>query len=89
MKKSPFRHVEGMGEFFTEDMEVYHDRGGMTVGLPNFVGVLRVNLCGNPDSRLRREAVAGTVRVAEEGQRALWRHSLGRTLVLHLGQGQA
>ncbi len=55
--------VKTMGEFFTEDVEFYHDRSGITLGLTNLVGVLRVNLCGNPDSRLKREAVDGTVRV--------------------------
>lgn len=52
-----------MREFFTEDVEFYHDRGGPTVGLAKLVGTLRDNLCGNPDSRLRREAVDGTVRI--------------------------
>ena len=55
--------VEAMAGFFTEDMEFYHDRGGMTLGLASFVGTLRNNLCGRPDSRLKREAVEGTVHV--------------------------
>jgi hypothetical protein len=55
--------VKTMGEFFTEDVEFYHDRGGMTLGLANLVGSLRTNLCSNPDWRLRREPVEGTVRV--------------------------
>jgi hypothetical protein len=55
--------VEAMAAFFPEDVEFYHDRGGPTLGLTNFVGTLRQGLCGRPDSRLRREAVAGTVRV--------------------------
>jgi ketosteroid isomerase-like protein len=55
--------VPAMAEFFTEDVEFYHDRGGATLGHPAFVAALREGLCGNPDSRLRREAVDGTVHV--------------------------
>jgi ketosteroid isomerase-like protein len=55
--------VPAMAEFFTEDVEFYHDRGGATLGHPAFVAALREGLCGNPDSTLRREAVDGTVHV--------------------------
>jgi hypothetical protein len=49
--------------FFTDDVEFYHDRGGATFGADNLVTSLKNNLCGNPDSRLRREVVEGTVKV--------------------------
>lgn len=55
--------VKAMSEFFTEDVEFYHDRGGTTLGHPAFVAALRDDLCGSRDSTLRREAVAGTVHV--------------------------
>jgi uncharacterized protein DUF4440 len=55
--------VAGMGDFFTEDVEFYHDRGGMTVGRAALVGTIRDNLCSKPDWRLRREVVEGSVRV--------------------------
>jgi hypothetical protein len=55
--------VEAMAAFFPEDVEFYHDRGGPTLGLTSLVGTTRQSLCGRPDSRLRREAVEGTVRV--------------------------
>ena len=55
--------VPAMAEFFTEDVEFYHDRGGPTLGHPAFVAALREGLCGNPSSTLRREAVDGTVHV--------------------------
>lgn len=48
---------------FTDDVEFYHDKGGPTIGLDNFMNALKTGLCGNPDSRLRREAVEGTVKV--------------------------
>jgi hypothetical protein len=55
--------VKSMGEFFTDDVEFYHDRGGITLGLAGLVGTIRDNLCRNPEWRLRRQAVDGTVRV--------------------------
>jgi hypothetical protein len=55
--------VPAMADFFTEDIEFYHDRGGATIGHAPFVAELRNGLCGNPDSRLRRDAVEGTVKL--------------------------
>jgi ketosteroid isomerase-like protein len=55
--------VKAMAEYFTEDVEFYHDRGGPTIGHPAFVASLRKDLCGNPDFRIRREAVDGSVHV--------------------------
>src|SRR5688500_7525241 len=49
--------------FFTEDVEFYHDKGGVTMGARALIESLNRNICGNADSRLRREAVAGTVKV--------------------------
>ena len=55
--------VEKMQHFFTDDVEFYHDRGGLTLGLENLITSLRKNLCGNENSKLRREAIEGTVKV--------------------------
>jgi len=49
--------------FFTADIEFYHDRGGLTVGIEALDAALAKNLCGG-DTRLRREPVAGTVRIS-------------------------
>jgi hypothetical protein len=51
------------GAMFTDDVEFYHDKGGVVTGHENFMLALKNGLCGNPDSRLRREAVKGTVDV--------------------------
>jgi hypothetical protein len=48
---------------FTEDVEFYHDKGGPTIGFDNFMNAVETGLCGNPDSRLRREAVGRTVQI--------------------------
>ena len=52
-----------MRGFFTEDVEFYHDKGGMTLGLAAVNKTTETNLCGGA-SRIRREPVAGTIRVS-------------------------
>ena len=49
--------------FFTDDVEFYHDKGGATFGLQALVASFNKNLCGNSDYHLRREAVEGTVKI--------------------------
>jgi len=55
--------TEKFSQFFTEDMEFYHDKGGATLGLENLVSSAKKNLCSSDTFRLRREAVEGTVKV--------------------------
>ncbi len=55
--------VAKMSEFFWPDFEFYHDKGGLTVGLDNFVEILKTGLCGKPNFRLRREAIPDTVKL--------------------------
>ena len=55
--------VEKMSQFFWPDVEFYHDKGGPTIGSAALDETLRQNLCGNPNFRLRREAISGTVKV--------------------------
>jgi hypothetical protein len=50
-------------KFLTNDVEFYHDKGGITTGAPAFIESLSKNLCRNTNYHLRREAVAGTVKV--------------------------
>jgi ketosteroid isomerase-like protein len=47
----------------TDDMEFYHDMGGAMTGKEKFVSAMEKNICGNPAVRLRREALADTIRV--------------------------
>jgi hypothetical protein len=49
--------------FFTDDVEFYHDKGGVTQGLEALAGTIKKNLCSNSDVRLRRQAVAGSLKV--------------------------
>ena len=50
-------------DFFTDDVEFYHDKGGITLGATALAESMAKNLCSNNGFRLRREAVAGTVKV--------------------------
>ncbi|TXK31556.1 nuclear transport factor 2 family protein [Pontibacter qinzhouensis] len=55
--------TEKMNQFVATDVEFYHDKGGPTFGLTSLSASIKNNLCGNPNFRLRREAVKGSVKV--------------------------
>jgi ketosteroid isomerase-like protein len=55
--------VPAMSEYFTDDVEFYHDRGGITLGRAALVKALQDGLCGDPAARTRREAVDGAVKL--------------------------
>ncbi|MEI9920906.1 MAG: nuclear transport factor 2 family protein [Bacteroidota bacterium] len=55
--------TEFMKQFISDDVEFYHDKGGVTNGGENLVNTIKKNLCSNDAYRLRREAVKGTVKV--------------------------
>ena len=55
--------VEKMIQYFSDDMEFYHDKGGPTYGKTAFTETLKKNLCGDAGFRLRREAITETVKV--------------------------
>jgi hypothetical protein len=55
--------TDSQQQFFTEDIEFYHDKGGPLKGIENLMSTIKKNLCGDEKFRLRREAVTGTVKV--------------------------
>jgi hypothetical protein len=55
--------AEKMSQFFWPDIEFYHDKGGPTIGLAPLTETFKKNLCGNPNFRLRREAIPATIKV--------------------------
>lgn len=55
--------VDKMATFFTEDIEFYHDVGGLSVGLERLTNDIRQGLCGSNPVRLRRAAVDGTIEI--------------------------
>ncbi len=51
--------LEKVGSYFTEDLEFYHDLGGLSRGRQTLVDATKNNLCG----KVRRELVAGSLEV--------------------------
>lgn len=51
--------IEKFGSFFTEDLEFYHDQGGLMVGRQNTIDAVKNNVCG----KARRDLVPGTLAV--------------------------
>lgn len=49
--------------FFTEDLEFYHDNGGVTKSRASFIEELEKNFCNEANPKLRRELVKGTLKV--------------------------
>ncbi|MGH8025769.1 MAG: nuclear transport factor 2 family protein, partial [Pseudoxanthomonas sp.] len=54
--------MQAMGELFTEDVELYHDKTGLTSTKGAVLDSLRKGPCANPSMKLRREAVADSLR---------------------------
>ena len=51
--------LEKFSSFFVEDVEFYHDQGGVTLGRQNLTDSVKKNICG----KVTRELVAGTLEV--------------------------
>src|SRR6266487_2436136 len=49
--------------FFTDDLEFYHDRGGLTKSRKTFIEQLKKNFCNEANPKLRRELVKGSLKV--------------------------
>src|ERR1700730_8679838 len=46
--------------FFTDDLEFYHDKGGVTRSRKSLIDELKNNFCGEGKTKLRRELVKGS-----------------------------
>ena len=55
--------IEQLVSMNSADLEFYHDQGGLMVGQQQFASAMKNNICGNPQQRVRRAALADTVRV--------------------------
>jgi hypothetical protein len=49
--------------YLTDDVEFYHDKGGITIGATALIKSLDKNLCSNVNYHLRRKVVPVTVKV--------------------------
>jgi hypothetical protein len=54
--------LSAMQGLFTEDVEFYHDKTGLTSSRAAVIGSLRKGPCADPRMRLRREQVQGSLR---------------------------
>ena len=63
--------LAAMGDFFTDDVEFYHDKGGLTKSRPAMIESLRKGICGDPNRHLRRAPAGKTEYYAMAGNRAL------------------
>ncbi|POY38413.1 nuclear transport factor 2 family protein [Solitalea longa] len=55
-------------KFFTDDMEFYHDKGGITISKAAFIANLKKNFCDpNREVGLKRVLVPGTMKVYPMG----------------------
>jgi uncharacterized protein (TIGR02246 family) len=52
--------LEKFASFFADDVEFYHDQGGVTLGKDNLTESVHKNICGGD---VRRELVPGTLQV--------------------------
>ena len=55
---------QALDKYTADDVEFYHDLGGVTRGRAALTDSVRRNICGNPNMKVRREAVAGHVRTS-------------------------
>jgi hypothetical protein len=49
--------------FFTEDLEFYHEKGGLIITRKSVIEVMRNNLCGQNSNRVRRELIKSSLAV--------------------------
>lgn len=56
-------NIEACAAFLTEDLEFYHDKGGMTTTREDMLATTKQNLCSRPGWKMRREPVAVTLKV--------------------------
>lgn len=56
--------VSKMMEYFSEDIEFYHDKGGITIGIPALASSFEKGVCSNKERfTLRREVIDSSIKV--------------------------
>lgn len=56
-------NIEKLAQLNTDDLEFYHDLGGVMIGKAKFVAAMKNNICASPDRKVRREAIAESIRI--------------------------
>lgn len=55
--------IDKVGTLFTEDLEFYHEKGGLTLTRDATLAIMKKNLCPGGGYHLRRELVQGSMEV--------------------------
>jgi len=55
--------TESVKIYFSEDVEFYHDKGGVTLGAKALAEATKNNLCSRPGWKIRRELIPSSVKV--------------------------
>jgi hypothetical protein len=56
-------NLDLLAQFLSNDIKLYHDKGGMTSGLSNFKKRMQLNIGGDADYKVSSEPVAGTFKL--------------------------
>lgn len=56
-------NVAKMETFFTEDVEFFHDKGGLATTRKTVIDIIKNNLCGESGNRVRRELIQGSLEI--------------------------
>ena len=57
-------NLEKVGFLFTEDVEFYHEKGGLTLTRAGVLETMKANLCSPDSNKVRRELVKSTLQVS-------------------------
>lgn len=52
--------TKNMTKYVCNDIEFYHDKGGITLGKKNLINSIKTNLCSNKNYKIRKELIKGT-----------------------------
>ncbi|MGV3458870.1 MAG: nuclear transport factor 2 family protein [Flavobacterium sp.] len=55
--------TEAVKKYFSDDLEFYHDKGGVTLGAETLAEITKKNLCSRPGWKIRRELIPSSVKV--------------------------
>lgn len=55
--------IDEFEHFISQDLEFYHDQGGLTTNKEDFLNAVKNNICSNPDKKPIRELIKGSLEV--------------------------
>ncbi|QYA25861.1 nuclear transport factor 2 family protein [Gramella sp. MT6] len=55
--------INAYENFISEDLEFYHDQGGLTTNKEDFLNAVRNNICGNQEKKPIRKLIPGSLKV--------------------------